>query len=762
MSVQSKVSPWQAFLLSGVLALLAFLPSILQNGVFLARDDFFNQQIPFIFQCKRLLLAHGLYQWDWTSFLGGDFLSSYSFYGLGSPFFWMLLPLPNSTMLWGITIAAILKHAVAGLGAFLFFRPFVNNERYALFGSILYVFSGFTIVNVDFNHFTDVIALFPFLLWQIEKVAARNSRPGILALVTFLNVMTNYYFFICSLIFIILYLYMRSVQWKIILHLAIEIVAGILLAGFMLVPVAMATLDSPRVLDHNIFVQIFKPLFPSNYLERIRVLLMPIESHIAHPFIPKTYSWKSTAAFLPMVGFVYTFTFLRLYRKHWLTKLIWLLLLASFVPPLTGIFSLGTNPDYTRWWYALVLMMVLATILLLDQKHESLPALAVVNAKIIFIAAALLTVPFSVFNVLFLSKALSLGPLQSVVLGFYSNSVFGSTSLLYVAIALTVLNFSSLFWVLIAHKRTSVFPLQTALLLVACCALVNYGSVIYWNNNALYPAGDIPDLGQSYYQRILVQHPATPHAVGLVTMRIDHPLSLENFGTLINAPSISAFNSMRNRYVAEFSERAGLGIETSPAARPLANDSALRTLLSVGAYQQFDSPNPDSLRLYPYHLPFGFTYEYFDVMDSSPGQTLSERMLAALVIDGSQAVKFTDILSPLPNAQRHISWKQNMESRKQDTCKDFRGESNSFNANIDLQQKRVVFFSVPFSKGWHAFINGERVSIERVNIGFMGVVAPAGHSNISFVYETPGMLWGLALSCFGLILLAGFFLKKSW
>lgn len=65
----------------------------------------------------------------------------------------------------------------------------------------------------------------------------------------------------------------------------------------------------------------------------------------------------------------------------------------------------------------------------------------------------------------------------------------------------------------------------------------------------------------------------------------------------------------------------------------------------------------------------------------------------------------------------------------------------------------MVFFSVPYEKGWTAKVNGKAVDVEKVDIGFMAVRCEAGDNSIEFSYETPGLRIGLMISAGGLLLL---------
>ena len=72
--------------------------------------------------------------------------------------------------------------------------------------------------------------------------------------------------------------------------------------------------------------------------------------------------WASVAGWLPFFGMTGVIAYLQLHRKSWLKKMILLLILFAAVPALNSMFQLlNISIFYTRWFYMLVLMMVLAT-----------------------------------------------------------------------------------------------------------------------------------------------------------------------------------------------------------------------------------------------------------------------------------------------------------------------------------------------------------------------------------------------------------------
>ena len=110
-----KAPPYAAALLSLSLLILfaTYLPVLLtQGGRVLLRGDFVTQQIPFMLEAKRCLLS-GTPFWSWNTFLGANFIGTYSFYVYGSPFFWPLLAVYPFLLLLTMAIPALLYRGIA-------------------------------------------------------------------------------------------------------------------------------------------------------------------------------------------------------------------------------------------------------------------------------------------------------------------------------------------------------------------------------------------------------------------------------------------------------------------------------------------------------------------------------------------------------------------------------------------------------------------------------------------------------------------------
>lgn len=74
--------------------------------------------------------------------------------------------------------------------------------------------------------------------------------------------------------------------------------------------------------------------------------------------------------------------------------------------------------------------------------------------------------------------------------------------------------------------------------------------------------------------------------------------------------------------------------------------------------------------------------------------------------------------------------------------------------SADLSEKRILCLSVPYSKGWSAVVDGEKVPLLRCNTMMSALVLDAGQHEITLTYRTPYLICGAAVSAFGVVSLA--------
>ncbi len=81
-------------------------------------------------------------------------------------------------------------------------------------------------------------------------------------------------------------------------------------------------------------------------------------------------------------------------------------------------------------------------------------------------------------------------------------------------------------------------------------------------------------------------------------------------------------------------------------------------------------------------------------------------------------------------------------------------DTNKITGSVDLDAPKAVYFSVAYSEGWQATVDGAPAKVYRANTGFMAVVCDEGAHDIELTYRTPGLNAGIALTCFGIVVVA--------
>ncbi len=764
-----RITAAHAFFLGAVLALIALAPAIVPyGGRYVTRGDYIEQQLPFILETRRLLRSGAGY--SFSTFLGAPAVGSYSFYTLGSPFVWPLALLPEAFIPYGISVMAVLKHAVCALCAFCYLRRMVKAERLALLGCVLYTFSSFTVVNTQFYHFTEVIAFFPLILLGMEIAMSEQPRPGLLALACGLNALVNYYFMLSSAILAALYFLCRlfSRDWRParsprrIAAAVLECALGCALAGVLLLPSLHYMLSITRTGAGD------TPLLALRYsasvlMERLRTLLMPIESGVVHAYYGDAGSWCSTAAYLPVLGFtgVLTFFFARR-EQRWLKVLLALLLVCCCVPALCGAFALFTNTAYTRWWYGLALMLTLATLYALrgavgdcacalPHDPDAHPARAWrISFALCTLAVLLLTVPF-----LLPDAALAALPERlAQIIANRRMDAYAGDAFRVLSVALTLLGGGALL-LLVRRPRFG-----AALALICAVACVQYGAYIAVGDREILSGGS--EAGNGVYT---LEEIAVP-TLGALELpepesyaRIDYGPRLRNYGLLRGQSSLTCFSSLRSSTVGRFVSMAGFGYDESTTVRPPNGDGAIRALLSVTEYHRTDGEevpegfiydreeNGFSVYVNPSAVPMGFlqtvcTGAHDQRMDS---ETLGTVLLAAAALDGDMLSRYGERRERL-DVYAIPDWQESAARLRENACDRFETSGSGFTAHIDAKEAGLLVFTIPYDKGFSATVDGTSAEIIPCDVAFMAVWVEPGAHEIVFTYRTRSLSLGIAMS----------------
>ena len=143
-------------------------------------------------------------------------------------------------------------------------------------------------------------------------------------------------------------------------------------------------------------------------------------------------------------------------------------------------------------------------------------------------------------------------------------------------------------------------------------------------------------------------------------------------------------------------------------------------------------------------------------------------MLKAIILDDDQIKKYKDLINEISftelNDTNIDKYNIDIKDRKEEASYEFSRDNRGFTSKIKLKEDNLVFFTVPYDKGWSATVNGKEVEVEKVSNGLMAVKAEAGDNEIRFNYMPQGFKLGIVISSFSLIVLAIYIIlckKKS-
>ena len=98
--------------------------------------------------------------------------------------------------------------------------------------------------------------------------------------------------------------------------------------------------------------------------------------------------------------------------------------------------------------------------------------------------------------------------------------------------------------------------------------------------------------------------------------------------------------------------------------------------------------------------------------------------------------------------------------RKKEAPADLSIKGNHITCTADFSKTRELVLSIPYSKGWKLYIDGEKHPVHQANLMFLGAEIPGGKHQIEFVYMTPYLPAGITATISGFLLLLMIFLLQ--
>lgn len=685
-----------------------FLPiTILEKGLFFIGSDFNLQQMIFG-EVMNYSLKEGSYLWTWFNDLGSDFIWTFSFYNLFSPFNVFTYLFPARWYPYLCSFLTIVKFGVGGLTSYLFLKRYVKNKKLVLLGSLLYSFSGFQFTNMLF-HYYDSVVLFPLLLYALDNLIYDNKK-GYFALTVSLLAFTNWFMFIGEVVFVVIYYIVKVVcksyvfDLKKFFNILLEGLLGTLLASVVLVPSLFFTISNPRISNSFTLSSSLKYSSLINYIEIFRAFFFPSEVMTPRAYLD-TANYASVDLYLPFVGSVLAISYSISKKKSWISILMFTCIFFMLVPILNSSFFLFTTSYYARWFYMPTLVLALLSIKCIEEN------ISIKSGTIIsFLSLGVMILSYFVLKYRYPEVE-------------YIHDI----KYLIMMISFMIINLVILILIYKSKNRLKYLFIFTILF------------VGIWSNYSIYKYRcNSLEYNKRYYNYI---HSYKEIKFDDLVRTNSFTGCFSNQGLIFKNGNLLSFNTNMEGSAFEFYNSVDYRRLVSTS---ILVDSPLNQFLSVKYFISCTDEEKDDYKLYKdtknykiylndNYKEMGFVFNKYISNKEFLEKSTEEKyniINSMIILDDEQITKYKD----------YYNGDVKVNSNK------FKFINNGFISDIDVSKDTLVLYSVPYDKGWKAFNNGREVEIENVDNGMMAIKINKGMNNVKFTYYPRGLKLGLWLS----------------
>ncbi|MEZ4886662.1 MAG: YfhO family protein [Chitinophagales bacterium] len=725
------------------------------------------------------LRTEGISMWSFSKGLGqGDYGSGL----LNNPFNWILYILGGDKLAYGIVYAEALKILSIGILFFLYLRTVGFTRLTCLIGSLLMAFSGYAILGSTWYGHSKFVFEGVFVLLAFELLFKQNKWwlfP--ISIMFFLG--SKLYFIGIFLLLYSLFRFMDTKGWKpqellqLYLKMGILGLLGLTFTAPFLGSTVYKFLYSPRVAGDVSYVDSLSstPIFyletPLHYLTALTRFfsndLLGTGSNYAgwknYLEAPEFYCGLLTLLLIPQL-----FTFLNRRRKIlyacFLGFWIWLIVFPYF----RYAFYLFVGDYYKN---ALSLFIPCSFLFVglsgLNLIHRS----GKVNVKVLFATL------FVLLLLLHFPYTAAEGIIDKKLQWMITLILMVHTGILYV-------------WQV---KKSYRYQLQWVLLLTVCFE-VAYLSHFTVNDRTAISSKQLQSrTGYNDYTKDAVKY---LKSVDKSFYRIDKTYSCftrreqENVITIgspndavaLNYYGTPSYDSHNHRYYVRFlqeteviekgdeiASRWIVGLIAHPFLESLASVKYVLTkpasdnLVDRGVFKKIHQIEDVQIYQNKFNLPMGITYQQFvPVSEYKKLLNSTQKALAllqAVVVEDEDVEKFKALeRRSLEDINQTYQINELNSALIANALQINYHDNNRIEGTIGLPKPKMMFFSIPYDVGWSAKVNGKPADLELVNLGFMGLMLPAGNHTIQLSYLPPYFYQGWMVFFLGL----GLYIYLMW
>ncbi len=761
------------FILIVIIGIFVFKDYIFLKSLYLFKDigsDTLNIGYPQLVHISEYLRTEGIPKWSFNQGMGQNIFP----FALGNPFDLILYMLGKDYLAYGIVYVEFLKIILGGIIFYLYLRT-VSLTRYAsIVGGILFSFSGFMILGGGWYIFSTKAVYGALLLFSFEKLFKEKSWvffPVPIALIASLQPFDLYLYGV----FLFIYTIFRYVDEKgldirgfsiLLFKMAGLCALGVAISSVFLLSSILQIMESPRISgDASYFGALLsKPVFgfadTTHYITAVMRLfsndLLGTGSFYRgwsnYLEAPMFYSGLMSLILVPQV-------FIFLNRRQ---KILYLIIAGCFILPVIFpffryAFWLFSGDYYRGFSFFISLMLLFFSLKALDRIDKSKR----INLALLVMTSGLL------LGVLYY-------PYQAAINNLIDNEIRTLTVVFLVVYTVIIY--------LLGLRKLSSFV--KAVLLVLICIELAFFSSITANRRLMMSSNEFNQkVGYNDYTNDAVAF-LNHIDKGFYRINKDYSSGTAIHGSLNDAKvqnykGVSSYHQFNQQYYVKFLHALEIlhgNVESETRwIRGLRAHPLLQTFASV-KYNLSKSDNPAftksgyyiikrfgdvQILRNKYFLPLGFTYDKYIIDSDFQKLSIPQKdiiLLRSFVIADAENREFQgltrldlhDIMNN-PDFDFHQYGKL-VHARSKDVLKIVEYNQNVIKGTISLDKMKLLFFSIPYDRGWSAKVDGKKVQPRLVNIGFIGLLLDKGEHIVELEFHPPYLLAGAVVSSASILL----------
>jgi uncharacterized membrane protein YfhO len=787
-----KYSGW---IIAGIVTALVFF--IFKNFIsgkfyYLFSDvamDTLKLNFPNIYHVTKYLRIDGFPLWSFSQGMGQNIMAS-SFSDSFSLIVYLSGPSNAAYSIIWMEIAKVLLTAMV----FYHFLKLLNlSNMSTMIGIVLYCFGGFMFIGGQWWGFSTEACFVAILLLSFEKLYCQDSWylfPLAVALLAIFNPFSLY----TSSMFLFIYFLFRHFSSdnpgkKLFIPHLLKMCGlgflGILISSFILAGNIQNIIESPRVTGNFSYFHILKsiPIFTFENPEHYVTALLRFFSNDLMGNAVAYSGWHNYLeaplfyiGLLPLLLLPQLFVLFKNRRLIVYTSFLFVLIMPVIFPFFRYAFFLFSGDYYRVYSLFVSLSILILGLYTLDeiQRKNTINIYILLGTFLVFIAILFFPYKTNITNMNIAGGEIYKFRQAEGVVSINSN--------LCIVISIFLFIYATLLCLL---KYVHYKPLLMVLLLAFVITEIAYMNASSFNNR--YPLSSL-DMTK-YFKGI------TKDAVdyikfidkGFYRINIDTNILDEidrNRGLFYNKSKIqdyfgtTSYDRFNQKYYIRFMEEMGVIKKGKELESRQCSGLMLRPLLwSFASIKYHIGKTSDAtLMLFGFKpikeigsatvyqngnfLPLGYTYEQY--VTNNKFQSLSEGqkqlvLQKAIVLNEpvipeiASKIKEFD-LNKLPANYGSQDYLHDIANLNQNTFNMNYFSQNHINGTIKLNTPKILFFSIPYDKGWTADVDNRMIKPQLCNIGFQGILLQPGYHTIKLSYVPPYFFVSFIMSAIGLFL----------